>query len=114
MKAASTARACGLSTNGPLKEPGPFDSMFCDEAPSAVAIEYPFARRKTFVSRLEDGHAVGEGAQEALDHERVEDAARTSEPAAIARTSSQADGQLMGASSIWAMTSPVTAPAANS
>jgi hypothetical protein len=27
MKAASTASACRLSTNGPLKEPGPLDEM---------------------------------------------------------------------------------------
>ena len=40
--------------------------------------------------------------------------ARISQPAAIARTSSQADGRLTGASSIRAMTELATAPAANS
>jgi hypothetical protein len=48
--AARTASACGLSRSGPLNEPGPLDSMSCGEAPSAVAIEYPCARTKTFVS----------------------------------------------------------------
>ena len=32
------------------EDPGPLDSMSSVEAPSAVAIEYPFARRNTFVS----------------------------------------------------------------
>jgi hypothetical protein len=39
MNATSTTTACALSTKGPPKAPGPFDSIDATGAPSAVAIE---------------------------------------------------------------------------
>ena len=44
-RAKSTASACALPTKGPLKDPGPLDPMSRTDAPSAVAREYPVARR---------------------------------------------------------------------
>ena len=131
---AGTAIAWALPTNGPENEPGPLLAIDACEAPER-------GRERVAVGAQEDlrsgssSHAVGERAQQPLDHERVEDpdadrqrrpARQDAEQHAHRRPHGQdqpARGEraneqprrrpVAGASSICAITKLATAPAAN-